>query len=46
MEWDTGAAHVIANESGKVLEKHIKSNGNKELVYNKKDLLNHWFIVK
>ena len=46
MEWDTCAAHVIANESGKVLEKYIKSNTNEELVYNKKDLLNHWFIVK
>jgi len=46
MEWDTGAAHAIVNESGKVLAKYIKTNTKEELVYNKENLLNQWFIVK
>jgi 3'(2'), 5'-bisphosphate nucleotidase len=45
MEWDTGAAHAVVGESGGSLQKY--ENGectNHE--YNKKDLLNSWFIVK
>jgi len=46
MEWDTGAAHAIVYESGKVLEKHIKTNTKEELTYNKENLLNQWFVVR
>lgn len=42
MEWDTAAGHAIAKMAGfSVLE--YKTN--KELVYNKKNLLNPWFLV-
>jgi 3'(2'), 5'-bisphosphate nucleotidase len=42
MEWDTAAVHAIAKMAGfSVLE--YKTN--KELVYNKKNLLNPWFLV-
>jgi len=44
MEWDTGAAHAIVNESGKKLEKH-KNNKFTSHLYNKSDLLNQWFVV-
>ena len=44
MEWDTGAAHAIVNESGKRIEKH-KNNKLMSHLYNKRDLLNHWFVV-
>lgn len=43
MEWDTAAADAIVRESGKMtysFEKDIP------LKYNKKDLLNPWFVVK
>ena len=43
MEWDTAAAHAIANEAGKKLYRFQTSE---ELSYNKKELLNDWFIVK
>lgn len=43
MEWDTAAAHAIVNEAGlKVWKQDLTS----ELVYNKPDLLNPWFIVR
>lgn len=43
MEWDTAAGHAIANAAGKKLwHTDLKS----ELSYNKKDLLNPFFIVK
>ena len=42
MEWDTAAGHAIAKMAGfSVLE--YKTN--KELVYNKTNLLNPWFLV-
>ena len=42
MEWDTAAGHAIAKMAGfSVLE--YKTN--KELVYNKINLLNPWFLV-
>jgi 3'(2'), 5'-bisphosphate nucleotidase len=44
MEWDTGAAHVIINESGKNLQKYENGNYSKHK-YNKKDLLNQRFVV-
>ena len=43
MEWDTAAAHVIANEAGAVV---MNATSNKELHYNKKDLRNDFFIVQ
>ncbi len=44
MEWDTGAAHVIANESGATLKKY-KNNEYLQHKYNKENLLNQHFIV-
>ena len=44
IEWDTGAAHAIVNESGKVLRKYM-NNEYLRHKYNKSDLLNSWFIV-
>ena len=42
MEWDTAAGHAIANMAGfKVLKYH----SNEEIKYNKKSLLNPWFLV-
>ncbi len=43
MEWDTCAGQIIAQEAGAVV---IDSNTNKELSYNKENLLNPYFIVK
>ena len=45
MEWDTGAAHAIVNEAGSYLKKYTKNNIMQKHVYNKKNLLNEWFIV-
>ena len=46
MEWDTAAAHAIVNESGGLLNKYIAKNAYQKHVYNKKSLLNDWFVVK
>ena len=43
MEWDTAAGHGIAKNAGFEMYLH---DSNKPLQYNKKDLLNPWFIVK
>lgn len=43
MEWDTAAGHAICNAVGL---KVVDADLNKELVYNKEDLLNPFFIVK
>ena len=43
MEWDTAAGHAIAKASGCQVF-HIDEKT--PLVYNKKDLLNPWFVVK
>lgn len=42
MEWDTGAGHAIAKFAGFSITKY---NSSDDLVYNKKDLLNPWFLV-
>ena len=42
MEWDTAAAHAIVNESDGLFRKYI-DNGTH--LYNKKNLLNDWFVV-
>ena len=43
MEWDTAAAHAIVLESGKKVYKYGTDD---QLIYNKEDLLNPWFIVE
>ena len=43
MEWDTAAAHIIVEEAGGMV---LKANTQEPLSYNKKDLLNPWFLVK
>ena len=43
MEWDTGAGHAIAKYAGCSVNQYNKTD---ELVYNKEDLLNPWFLVK
>ena len=43
MEWDTAAAHAIVLESGK---KVYEYGTDRQLKYNKENLLNPWFIVK
>lgn len=43
MEWDTGAGHAIAKAAG---FKVLQYQSNEELVYNKENLLNPWFLVK
>lgn len=42
MEWDTAAGHAICNAVG---VKVISKETNKPLLYNKKNLLNPWFLV-
>jgi 3'(2'), 5'-bisphosphate nucleotidase len=42
MEWDTAAGHAIAKAAGKSL---IDIKTNQEMVYNREDLLNNWFVV-
>jgi len=43
MEWDTAAAQAIVLEAGKEV---IQFESKTPLLYNKKDLLNPWFIVQ
>jgi len=43
MEWDTAAAHAVANAAGR---KVLRWGSVEELVYNKEDLRNDWFIVE
>ena len=43
MEWDTAAGHAIAKFAGKSF---IDLETNQEMVYNRKQLRNNWFIVK
>ena len=42
MEWDTAAAHAVVNEVG---AKVLRFGTKEELVYNKPDLLNPYFLV-
>ncbi len=42
MEWDTGAGHAIAKFAGFSVKQY---NSSKEVTYNKKNLLNPWFLV-
>jgi 3'(2'), 5'-bisphosphate nucleotidase len=43
MEWDTAAADAIVREAGKMT---YQFENDEPVVYNKKDLLNPWFVVK
>ncbi|MDQ7085957.1 MAG: 3'(2'),5'-bisphosphate nucleotidase CysQ [Sulfurovum sp.] len=43
MEWDTAAADAIVRESGKMT---YQFDSEIPLMYNKKDLLNPWFVVR
>jgi 3'(2'), 5'-bisphosphate nucleotidase len=43
MEWDTAAGHAICNAVGLKVK---QVNQNEELIYNKEDLLNPYFIVQ
>ena len=43
MEWDTGAGHAIAKFAGFSVKQYNSTN---DVVYNKEDLLNPWFLVK
>ena len=43
MEWDTAAGHAIVKFAGFSV---LQYNTNKEVVYNKEDLLNPWFLVE
>ncbi len=43
MEWDTAAAHAVCTAAGVNV---ISEESKKELTYNKKNLLNPWFICK
>ncbi len=43
MEWDTAAAHAVVKASGKNVYEIISGN---ELIYNKENLLNPYFVVK
>jgi len=42
MEWDTAAGHAIAIFAGFSVKQY---NSSEDLVYNKKNLLNPWFLV-
>jgi 3'(2'), 5'-bisphosphate nucleotidase len=44
MEWDTGAAHAVACEAGFIINRYNDLTFTQHL-YNKKNLLNGWFIV-
>ncbi len=43
MEWDTAAADAIVRESEKMTHQY---NSDQPVVYNKKNLLNPWFVVR
>ena len=43
MEWDTAAADAIVRCAGKMTYQY---KNDEPVVYNKKDLLNPWFVVK
>ena len=43
MEWDTGAGHAIVKYAGFSVKQY---NSSEDIVYNKENLLNPWFLVK
>ena len=46
MEWDIAAGDIIAFESGKKFLKYDNGIFGEQLIYNKNNLINHWFVVK
>jgi len=46
MEWDTAAAHAIVNESDGLFNKYKDNDTYQKHLYNKKNLLNEWFVVR
>jgi 3'(2'), 5'-bisphosphate nucleotidase len=43
MEWDTAAGQAICEHAGfEVIDWRTKEN----MLYNREELLNHWFVVK
>ena len=46
MEWDTAAAHAIVNESNGLFNKYVDNGAYQQHLYNKKILLNDWFVVE
>ena len=42
MEWDIAAGHAIARYAG---ARVVRADNGEELVYNKEELLNPWFVV-
>ncbi len=47
MEWDTAAAHAVCLEAGKKVYQFFDGQEQKEeVVYNKENLLNPWFVVR
>ena len=46
MEWDTGAAHSIVEESVASFKRYVKNDLYFQHLYNKLDLLNNWFVVQ
>jgi len=47
-EWDTCAAHAVVKYAGGKVVQYIESNStfsDKELEYNKKNILNPYFVV-
>jgi 3'(2'), 5'-bisphosphate nucleotidase len=44
MEWDTGAAHAIVNESNNKIQQYTNNKFTSH-TYNKRELLNQWFLV-
>ena len=43
MEWDTAAGQAICKYAGKTVYDHKTQ---KEMLYNREELLNNWFLVK
>ena len=43
MEWDTSAGHAVVKAAGKRV---LQANEDEELIYNKENLLNPFFVVK
>lgn len=43
MEWDTAAAHAVANAAGRRI---VRYGSDEEITYNKPDLHNPWFVVR
>jgi 3'(2'), 5'-bisphosphate nucleotidase len=43
MEWDTAAAHAVATAAGRRV---LRYDTRTDLLYNKENLLNSWFIVE